>query len=286
MLTTSKPLYFFQFPNSQEKWRAIAAKFEARWQFPHCIGAMDGKHIDIVPPADSGSYYFNYKGKHSMVLLAIVDAEYRFLLVDFGTNGRVSDGGVLQNTVFYEKLITDNLHIPPPDDVCDNFTNVPYVFVADDAFPLRIDTLKPFRQGQLDSPEKEVFNYRISRARHVVENVFGILSSRFRIFHRSINLDPKNIEKVVIAACALHNFLINEQKTTYVSHNMLYEEDRTDGSVISEGCDSHTSQMVPLNCRRGNCGNDAKAMRDKFMHYFMNDGELPWQNKHVLRNAK
>ena len=102
----------FQFPNSEEKWKAIATKFEERWQFPHCIGAMDGKHIDIVPPSDSGSYYYNYKGKHSMVLLAIVDAEYRFQLVDFGTNGRISDGGVLQNTTFYEKLINDSLHIP------------------------------------------------------------------------------------------------------------------------------------------------------------------------------
>lgn len=247
---------------------------------------MDGKHIDIVPPSDSGSYYYNYKGKHSMVLLAIVDAEYRFLLVDFGTNGRISDGGVLQNTTFYEKLKNDSLHIPPPDDVCDNFTYVPYAFVADDAFPLRVDILKPFRQGQLDSPEKEVFNYRISGARHIVENVFGLLAARFRIFQSSINLDPQNIEKVVMAACALHNFLIEEQSSTYAPSNLLYEENRIDGSVISVGCDSSDSKMVPLNRRRGNISNDAKEIRDKFMHYFMNDCKLSWQNKHILRNTQ
>lgn len=86
------------------------------WNFPHCTGAMDGKHIDIIPPRNLGSYYFNYKENHSMVLLAIVDANYRFPLVDFGTNGRESDGGVLQNTRFYEKLVEKNLHVPPPDD--------------------------------------------------------------------------------------------------------------------------------------------------------------------------
>lgn len=103
-------MILFQFPNSTEKWKEIAKEFEERWNFPHCLGSMDGKHIDIVPPADSGSYYFNYKGRHSMVLFAIVDANYRFLLVDFGTNGRVSDGGVLQNTKFYEKLQIDDLN--------------------------------------------------------------------------------------------------------------------------------------------------------------------------------
>ena len=169
---------------------------------------MDGKHIDIVPPADSGSYYFNYKGRHSMVLFAIVDANYRFLLVDFGTNGRVSDGGVLQNTKFYEKLQIDDLKLPKPCSVTENFKDVPYVFVADDAFPLTINIMKPFRQAQLDSACKEIYNYRVSRARHVVENGFGILASRFCVFHTQINLEPENIVKVVKATCALHNFLI------------------------------------------------------------------------------
>lgn len=65
------------------------------------LGAMDGKHIVIIPPSGSGSEFCNYKGRHSMVLLAIVDAQYQFILCDFGTNGRISDGGVLQNTVFF-----------------------------------------------------------------------------------------------------------------------------------------------------------------------------------------
>lgn len=220
-----------------------------------------------------------------MVLLAIVDAKYRFLLVDFGTNGRISDGGVLQNTSFFEKLVNEDLHIPQPDDVTDDFKNVPYVFVADDAFPLRTNILKPFRQGLLDSAEKEVFNYRLSRARHIVENVFGILASRFRIFQTPINLEPENVEKIVMATCALHNFLIEHQSSTYAPANCMYQENTHDGSVISIGCDSSQSNMIPLNRRnRGNICNDAKQIRENFMNYFMKDGQVSWQKNHILRN--
>lgn len=183
-----------------------------------------------------------------------------------------------------KKLVNENLHIPQPDDVSDNFKNVPYVFVADDAFPLRTNILKPFRQGLLDSAKKEVFNYRLSRARHIVENVFGILASRFRIFQSPINLEPENIEKVVMGTCALHNFLIEQQSSTYAPVNLMYQENNYDGSVISSGCDSSHSNMIPLNRSSGNISNDAKEVREQFMNYFMNDDKVPWQNNHILKN--
>ena len=94
-----------------------------------------------------------------MVLLAIVDANYKFLFIDFGTNVRASDSGVLQNTLFYEKFMEKKLHIPEDEDVSENLKDVPYVFVVDDAFSLTTNILKPFRQANLDSANREVFNY-------------------------------------------------------------------------------------------------------------------------------
>lgn len=161
---------------------------------PHCLAAIDGKYISIALPPGCGSEFYNYKNQHSIVLMAIVDTQYTFILCDFGTNVRISDGGVLRNTVFFNKLQHNKLNIPAEELVRNSNKSLPYVFVADDAFPLRTDMIKPFRQADLNTYEKKIYNNRVSRARRIVENVFSILTSRFRIFHTDINIDLKNIE--------------------------------------------------------------------------------------------
>lgn len=64
---------------TKEKWEQIAAQFETRANFLHCLGAVDGKHIRIVNLLDS--MYFNYKGS-SIVLMVVADADYRFIYVE------------------------------------------------------------------------------------------------------------------------------------------------------------------------------------------------------------
>ncbi|GFY77132.1 DDE Tnp4 domain-containing protein [Trichonephila inaurata madagascariensis] len=84
-----------QVPESENEWKMVAEEFWAKWNFPLCLGAMDGKHIRIKPQSHSRATYRNYKRFFSIVLLALVDANLKFLYVDVGTNGRVSDGGNL-----------------------------------------------------------------------------------------------------------------------------------------------------------------------------------------------
>lgn len=124
----------------------MAEQYNTKWHFPHCLGAVDGKHIRIIPPANSGSYYYNYKGTHSIVLMGIANANYEFIYVDVGTNGRISDCGVITNTQFYEKLTQGSLEIPGPEEPTDSDVVLPYVYVGDEAFNLRLDFIKPYKK--------------------------------------------------------------------------------------------------------------------------------------------
>lgn len=85
---------FLQFPDTEAEWLSIAKGFEERWNFPICIGALDGKHITMQAPKNCGSEYFNYKKTNSIVFMGMADAEYKFTYVDVGAYGGDSDGGV------------------------------------------------------------------------------------------------------------------------------------------------------------------------------------------------
>lgn len=191
-------------PSSAEEWLQVANEFERKWNFPHCIGALDGKHIEIFPPANSGSLYFNYKHFSSIVLLALVDASYRVLYVDIGSYGSLSDGGVFNNSTLYNALENNSLQRPEPALVSGTKIVLPYFIIADDAFPLKKYLLKPYGQKNL-SREQRIFNYRLSRSRRTVENFFGHISQRFRVLKQAIMLSPEKVEIITLAICCLHN---------------------------------------------------------------------------------
>jgi len=67
--------------------------------FPNCIGAIDGKHIVLQCPVNTGSEYYNYKNSFSIVLMGLVSRDYRFIFADIGSQGRISDGGVFKNSL-------------------------------------------------------------------------------------------------------------------------------------------------------------------------------------------
>jgi hypothetical protein len=97
-------LISLQIPRSENNWKLVSKEFEKKWNFSHCIGAVDKKHVEICKLPGTGSYYFNYKQSFSIVLMAIVNTNCEFIMVDVGANGRVSDRRVFSNTVLYEKL--------------------------------------------------------------------------------------------------------------------------------------------------------------------------------------
>ncbi|CAH2000782.1 unnamed protein product [Acanthoscelides obtectus] len=99
-------------PKTAQEWETIANGFSVVWNFPKCVRVMDGKHIAIQAPKNSGSDFFNYKSFFSIVLFGVMDANYRFLYVHVGSQGRISDGGVVENTLFKKLLTRWKLNLP------------------------------------------------------------------------------------------------------------------------------------------------------------------------------
>lgn len=210
----------------------VAAKFCEKSKFPHCIEALDGKHVTIKRPPHSGFNYFNYKKTFSIVLMAIVNSKSEFMMVDIGTNGRISDGGVFNNTKFFKKFERGLLNLPNPSPVIGE-APIPFVFVSDDAFALRPNIMKPYAHSAL-SPSQNLFNKRLSSARVKVENAFGILAARFRVMNTTIALSPEKASKVVLSCCYLHNFIKKEIDSAYngaeyISENPLLNLEPTFG---------------------------------------------------------
>ncbi|XP_022835157.1 protein ALP1-like [Spodoptera litura] len=269
-------------PNTSEEWMILERQFDHLWNFPHCIGAMDGKHVVIQAPSNTGSDFFNYKGDFSIVLLAQVDANYKFTYVDVGCKGRISDGGVFKNTGFYANLQQGKLNLPEPYPLPGRNNPIPHVIVADDAFALDINLMKPY-PGQHDKRSKErIFNYRFSRARRIVENVFGIMSGVFRVLRKPILLAPEKTQLITLTCCYLHNFLITQKSSSqlYTSAGCFDTENQITHCTIDGSWrrDAGMANLLPLRHVGRRPPGDAKNIREEFAHYFQTDiGMVPWQ---------
>ena len=168
----------FKCPTTAEEWTQVAQDFSDKWNFYHCCGGIDGKHVRIQAPPNSGSRYYNYKGFYSIIMLALVDANYKFMYVDVGSYGADSDAGIFRESGLYHALDQKKPGLPPSSHLPDGDFDVPYFLVGDDVFSLRSWIMKPHSKKTMTAAER-IFNYRLSRARRIVENAFGILANRY-----------------------------------------------------------------------------------------------------------
>lgn len=164
-------------------WLTKAKEFNEITNFPHCIGAADGKHVRIQCPPNAGSLYYNFKKFNSIVLLAVCDAKYYFTAIDVGAYGREGDSSIFKNSNFFKRLQSNQLDIPedqslPTDNQQPSYPKVPHVFLGDEAFGLSTHVLRQYPSKNL-TVERRIYNYRHCRARRTVECSFGILSNKW-----------------------------------------------------------------------------------------------------------
>ncbi|CAK1597470.1 unnamed protein product [Parnassius mnemosyne] len=257
---------FIKVPQSESEWRKIMNSFSKMWNFPNCCGAMDRKLVKIRCPPNSASEYFYYKKNFSIILFAVVDANYNFIYIDVGTNGRANDTCVFEKSTLNEAITANLLNIPNEG-----------VFVADDAFPLKTNILKPYNtRGEFNEKHK-VFNYRLSRARRVVENAFGILVAKFRIFEKPIPLTVSKVEQLVKTTCALHSWLRKITPNINLQH-LLQREDWEKGCIIpGERRQVPSEAIVGIpQTRLGNHTENARRVRNMFAEKFITTNIVPW----------
>lgn len=206
--------------------------------------------------------------------MALVNAEYKFIWLDVGQQGRISDGGVFDWTSFGNDLKSNKLNFPAK---IDNEMDLEFVLIGDEAFMLHKNLLKPYSARDL-THDRRIFNYRLSRARNVVENAFGLLTSRFRVFHTTIALKVQSTKYIVAAACALHNFLLTVSPSYATPSTFDRLNKKTWTIDKGDWRNDNGEELTPLRpCGTKNVSICAKQTRDEYCEFFNTTGKVEWQ---------
>ena len=116
---------------------------------PHCLAAIDGRHIAVRQPKHSGSLWHNYKGFFSLVLLAICGAQYCFSFVDVGEHRSNNNSGIFLNSEMGDLFRQGNLNIPPRIKNSGSDYELSYFLVGDEIFPLQDWLIQPYAGSSL-----------------------------------------------------------------------------------------------------------------------------------------
>lgn len=248
-----------------ERHLSIANDFFLKWNFPNCLGCIDGKHIRIRCPPNSGSMYWNYKHFYSIVLQAVSDAHGRFLYIDVGSYGKQSDGGIFSGSSLKHHLENGSFNVPTERKIPGTNIFAPFVLLGDEAYPLQVYLMRPYSGRGLDE-QKEVYNYRLSRARRIVECSFGILCAKWRILRKDIECHPDKADIIVKTTCILHNIIIDKEGSSNEINVQRY-------SPVSK------INNPPFTRRNNHSSVAACNIRETFKNYF-NDpiGSVSFQN--------
>ena len=196
--------------------------------------------------------------------MALVDAKYRFIYYDVGSNGRSNDASVFNKSNLGRLLEAGQLKLPEAAPLPGKTESIPYFIIGDDAFGLKPWLMKPYPYKAASRPQR-IFNKRLSKARRMVECAFGHLAARFQVFGSAIRLYPSKVEQITVTAVLLHNYLIDRNDRMYINriHNGSITTEDLRGLRKSKA--SNSSSLT------------ARNVRDLLCDYVNNEGKQSWQ---------
>lgn len=174
--------------------------------FKDCVGAVDGIHFPVTVGVDEQGPFRNKNGLLSQNVLAACSFDLKFHYVLAGWEGSASDLRVLNSALTRR----NKLQVPEGKFylVNNKYANMPgFMSPYQDA---------PYHSNESSScyhPQdaKELFNQRHSLLQNATDRIFGALKERFPILTSAPPYPLPTQVKLVVAACALHNYIRREK---------------------------------------------------------------------------
>lgn len=204
---------------SQEAFEGIGLGFNTRAGttiFSNAVGAIDGCHINITVPRSRATEYINRKLNYSINLLGVCDSTGKFTYICSGFPGSVHDQRVLRHSSLYK-----NGNFPPKN----------FYYLGDSGYSCRlapVGIITPYKATSRSSitPAQHHFNKVHSKARSIIECVFGQMKIRWRcIFKNTLELKIENSIKTIVACCVMHNICVGQSD---FSEDLVDSEDNAD----------------------------------------------------------
>lgn len=237
--------------------KKVVDGFDRDHGFPQCCGAVDGTHIPIVSPQECPADYYNRKGWHSILMQGTVDNIGRFIDVYVGWPGRVHDARVFANSSLYSKGQSHALLPNWTRQLGPSSRDVPLVLLGDPAYPLLEWLMKAFPDTGHLTPQQRYYNYRLSKARVVVEHAYGRLKGRWRCLMKRLDIDVMDVPELVLACCVLHNVCIMHGED-YIS---AWDEDSSPEPISGGSSSAHQTAGTSSSAH-------SVDIRNTFMSYF------------------
>ena len=229
--------------------KAVIKGFEDNLGFPQCVGVVDGTHIPIMSPVECPADYYNRKGFHSIIMQGTVNHLGHFIDIYVGWPGRVHDARVFVNSTLYKRGQAGTL-LPDWKKTISG-KEIPLLMLGDPAYPLLHWLMKAFPDNGSLTREQKTYNYRLSKARVVVEHAYGRLKGRWRCLLKRNDVLIDDLPKLVAACCVLHNICESRSES--------FDEDWMQDVSDHHSVNSHSTSSVD---------NSGKTIREALMTWF------------------
>uniref|UniRef100_A0A8R1EJD5 DDE Tnp4 domain-containing protein n=2 Tax=Caenorhabditis japonica TaxID=281687 RepID=A0A8R1EJD5_CAEJA len=199
-----------KWPETKEEVWTMENDFLKKGRRIRAYGVLDGKHFKTEHPAGSGSLNRNYKSFYSFNSLFVSDSSNRIFYVQLSALGVNSDSQMFRDGPLGRKL-AETRQMCKIRSLPNSNIDMGAFLLADNGFGLTKEIMQPYRSSSL-SCENMLFNRELSAVRVTVENTFGLLASRFRVFQRALNLTPRNSRSLIISLSVVHNIIIGDRQ--------------------------------------------------------------------------